>query len=282
VPSERVAFWLTVILAGATVWIVPRLPLADLPQHAGQIALWHDLTQGTSKWQSLVQVNYFTPYLVGCSLALLLSFIIPVSAALKLLLALSYYGFVLGCIALGRRMGTDRRLDWLFVTGFFGLAYLYGFFPFLIALPIGLAFMALAHRHAERPTAASGALLAVTGLVLFFSHGLVFAFATVVAEVAAVWCDPLRDAWPAVPRLCPRPSARGRQRHDKAGLAWPGQRREPPDVFSHGHAWRGLASGTAGAAAALRSLAARLPDQFAEQVGVRAADLPASVGRDRA
>lgn len=180
VPGERVAFWLTVILAGATVWIVPRLPLADLPQHAGQIALWHDLLLGTSKWQSLVQVNYFTPYLVGCSLALLLSFIMPVSAALKLVLALSYYGFVLGCMALGRRMGMDRRLDWLFVTGFFGLAYLYGFFPFLIALPIGLAFMAFAHRHAERPTAASGALLAVTGLVLFFSHGLVFAFAAVV------------------------------------------------------------------------------------------------------
>ena len=178
--GERPAFWLTVLLAGATVWIVPRLPLADLPQHAGQIALWHDLLLGTSQWQSLVQVNYFTPYLVGCGLAVLLSFVMPVSGALKLLLALSYYGFVLGCITLRRRMGADQRLDWLSITGFFGLAYLYGFFPFLIALPVGLAFMVLGLRHAERPTIASGMLLAGTGLVLFYSHGLVFLFANLV------------------------------------------------------------------------------------------------------
>jgi hypothetical protein len=178
--AERLAFWLTALFAGATVWIAPRLPLADLPQHAGQIALWHDLLLGTSKWQSLVQVNYFTPYLVGCGLAVLLSFVMPVSGALKLLLALSYYGFILGCVALRRGMGADRRLDWLSVTGFFGLAYLYGFFPFLIALPIGLAFMVLAQRHANGPTLASGTLLAVTGLVLFFTHGLVFVFANVV------------------------------------------------------------------------------------------------------
>jgi hypothetical protein len=125
-------------------------------------------------------VNYFTPYLVGCGLAVALTFVLPVSAALKLLLALSYYAFVCACLLLRGRMGGDRRLDWLFIPGFFGLAYLYGFFPFLVALPIGLAFIVLAHRHAERPAAASGALLCLVGLVLFFSHGLVFVFANLI------------------------------------------------------------------------------------------------------
>ncbi len=174
---ERTAFWVTVLLVGATVWIAPRLPLADLPQHAGQIALWHDLVRGASPWQSLVYVNWFTPYLVGCALALLLSFVLPVSAALKLLLMLAYFAFVGACVLLHRRLGGDRRLDWLFVPGFFGLAYLYGFFPFLVALPIGVAFMVLAHRHAERPTSGSGALLTGAGAILFFTHGLVFLFA---------------------------------------------------------------------------------------------------------
>ena len=177
---ERVAFWLTVLFAGATFWIAPRPPMADLPQHAGQIALWRDLLQGTSKWQSLVQVNYFTPYLMGSGLALLLSFVMPVAAALKLLLALSYYAFVAACVLLRRWMGSDRRLDWLFITDFFGLAYEYGIYPFLIALPIGVAFVALAHRHAERPAPASGAILCFTGVALFFSHGLLFVFAAVI------------------------------------------------------------------------------------------------------
>jgi hypothetical protein len=177
---ERVAFWLTVLLAGATFWIAPRPPMADLPQHAGQIALWRDLLRGTSNWQSLVQVNYFTPYLTGSSLALLLSFLMPVAAALKLLLALSYYAFVAACVLLRRWMGSDRRLDWLFITGFFGLAYEYGIFPFLIALPIGMVFVALAHRHAERPSPALAAMLCFTGAALFFSHGLVFVFAAII------------------------------------------------------------------------------------------------------
>lgn len=174
---ERVVFWITVLLAGAVVWVAPRLPLSDLPQHAGQIQLWHDLILGTSRWQSLVEVNLFTPYLVGGGLALLLSFVMPVSAALKLLLALSYYAFVLACVALRRELGGDRRLDWLFVTSFFGLAWLYGFFTFLIALPAAVLFMLLALRHARGLTATAAALLVAAGIVLFYSHGLAFVFA---------------------------------------------------------------------------------------------------------
>ena len=154
--------------------------MADLPQHAGQIALWHDLLLGRSKWQPLFYVNYFTPYLVGNSLALLLSFVMPVAAALKLLLALTYCAFVAACVLMRREMGGDRRLDWLFITSFFGLSYAYGFFPFLVALPTGLVFVALAHRYAGHPAPALGAILCLTGLVLFFSHGLVFLFANAV------------------------------------------------------------------------------------------------------
>jgi len=84
---ERLAFLATVIIAGATFWLVPRLPMTDLPQHAGQVAAWHDLLLGTSKWESLLYINYFTPYLIGYSLALLLSFVLPVSAALKVVLS---------------------------------------------------------------------------------------------------------------------------------------------------------------------------------------------------
>ncbi len=174
---ERAAFWITVLLAGATVWIAPRPPLADLAQHAGQIQLWHDLVLGDSRWAALLHVNYFTPYIAGCGLALLLSFLLPVTAAVKLVLMLAYYGFVAACVVMRRRMGGERRLDWLFVPGFFGLAWVYGFFPFLVALPVAMMFIVLAHGYAERPSARRAMLLAGAGLVLFFSHGLAFLLA---------------------------------------------------------------------------------------------------------
>jgi hypothetical protein len=174
---DRLAFVAAVVLAGATFWFAARPPMTDLPQHAGQVAVWRDLLLGTSKWQSLVYINYFTPYLVGYSLALVLSFVLPVSAALKLILTLAYYGFVLACVALRRRFGGDRRLDWFFIPGFFGYAYAWGFYTFLVAAPLGVLFILLAHRYADRPTPVLGASLFLADLVLFFSHGLTFLFA---------------------------------------------------------------------------------------------------------
>jgi hypothetical protein len=173
----RVVFLLTVALAGATFWIAPRPPMVDMPQHAGQIALWRDLVAGQSKWQPLVYINYFTPYLLGYSLAFLLSFLMPVLAALKLTLTLALYAFVAACVLLRRHLGGDRHLDWLFIPGFFGFAYAWGFYTFLIAAPLGVIFILLALRYAEKSTPLQGTILVLAGLGLFFSHGLVFLFA---------------------------------------------------------------------------------------------------------
>lgn len=177
---ERVVFLLTVALAGATFWIAPRPPMVDMSQHAGQIALWRDLVAGQSKWQPLVYVNYFTPYLLGYSLAFLLSFLMPVPAALKLMLTLALYAFVAACVLLRRHLGGDRRLDWLFITGFFGFAYSWGFYTFLVTAPIGVIFILLALRYAEKSTPLQGTILVLAGLGLFFSHGLVFLLATAI------------------------------------------------------------------------------------------------------
>ncbi len=48
----QLLFICTVLLAGALFWIAPRPPMGDLPQHAGQVALWRDLIKGTSPWQA--------------------------------------------------------------------------------------------------------------------------------------------------------------------------------------------------------------------------------------
>lgn len=180
---ERLAFVSTVVLAGLTLWLAPRLPMTDLPQHAAQAAIWRDLLLGQSKWEPILSVNYFTPYLLGYGSALLLSFVLPVATAMKLVLALAYYGFVAACVALRRQMESDRRLDWLFIPSFFGFAYAWGFYTFLVAAPIGVLFILLAHRYADRPAVASGVALALAGIALFFAHGLVFLLGCLIGGV---------------------------------------------------------------------------------------------------
>ena len=173
----RAAFWVTVLLGGAIFWMAPRPGMGDLSEHAAQIGMLHDLVAGTSRWADLVRINYFTPYLVGYGLALPLSFIMPVVAAMKLLLTLAYYGYVWGCVRLRRTFHDDEGLDWLFVPGFFGFAFQYGFFTFLVAVPLGLLFLVAARGFAKSPTRAGGARLLAAGVLLFFCHGLVFLFA---------------------------------------------------------------------------------------------------------
>jgi hypothetical protein len=173
----RALFVCTVLYAGALFWIAPHPPLTDLPQHAGQVALLHDLIEHTSPWQALVRANYFTPYLIGYGVALPLTYVMSVSAALKLVMTVAYYAFVACCVLLRKRFGGDARLDWLFIPGFFGFAFAWGFYTFLVAAPLGLLFVLLMHGYASAPSWARAAAVLFSGIILFFSHGLVFLFA---------------------------------------------------------------------------------------------------------
>ncbi len=176
-PLGRAAFLLTVVLAGSIVWVAPRPPMGDLPEHAAQVALLRDMALGRCAWADLVRINCFTPYLTGYALAFALSLVLPVIAALKAALSIAYYAFVWACLALRKSFSGDPRLDWLFVPGFFGFAFQYGLYPFLIAIPVSLGFLLVAKRFAEGPTRRRAVAVVAAGVALFFSHGIAFVFA---------------------------------------------------------------------------------------------------------
>jgi hypothetical protein len=201
--NSRILFALTVLWGASIVWLAPHPPMLDLPQHAGQLALLKQLLAGESPWGHLFQVNFFTPYMLGFALALPLSFVLPVAAALKALLSLAFVAFVFVCVALRRHFGADARLDWLFLTSFFGFAFKWGFFTFVLAVPFGLWFILLADRYAIDRSGKRGLALAAAGVVLLASHGLVFLFSCIVATALLTarsrdllgW---LRALWPLV------------------------------------------------------------------------------------
>ena len=183
---ERVAFAATVFFAAGLMWWAPRLPMTDLPQHAAQVALWRDLIQGHSSWSDLVRINLFTPYLIGYGLALPLSFLFPMSAAVKIVLTAALLGFVGVCTAFRRTLGGDARLDWLFLVGFFGFAWQWGFLTFLAATPVGIAFLLACHN----PVGAMrrrNATIVVLGALLLFCHGLMFVALLPIGASLAAW-----------------------------------------------------------------------------------------------
>jgi hypothetical protein len=184
--ASRAAWIATVAFGAALFWIAPRPPMGDLPQHAAQVAMLGDLLHGGSRWSELVEINWRTPYLVGCAFATALSFVMPVVAALKTVLTVAYVGFAFAGVALRKELGADARLDWLWLPGFFGLSFDYGFLPYLVAAPVGLVFLRQATRAARTPDWREAARVVAVGVLLYFSHGLVFVFAVAVAVVMVI------------------------------------------------------------------------------------------------
>lgn len=180
IRTERLAFWGAVLAGGMVFWLSPRLPMADLAQHAAQITLLRDLAVGQSEWSSLVQINWFTPYIVGYVATFVLSLALPISTAIATLLTLSYWVSIAFLVALRKKIGGDERLDWLFIPGFFGFAFAWGFYPFLIAEPLAVIVIYLSWCHARVPSYRIGAALLLFDILLFFSHGLAFLLANAI------------------------------------------------------------------------------------------------------
>lgn len=210
-PRHPLLHWLflaTLAWGIAVFWIAPRPPLIDLPQHAGQVALLRDLVAGVSPWSDIFRLNFWTPYLIGYGLALPLSFIMPVGAALQVILSAAYAAFVLLGSRLRAHFGADPRLDWLFIPVFFGFAYSWGFYTFLVSTPVVILFVLAVDRYAQQRTAQRGVAAMLIGLALLLSHGLAFVFGIIVSGClytvrvhagggawVARW---LRGGWPLV------------------------------------------------------------------------------------
>jgi len=186
---DRWWFVAAVLLGGAVFWIARRPPMGDLPQHAAQVELLRDLWSSDPRWGSLVRINYFTPYWVPVSLATILSAFMPIVTSLKVMLTASFFALVASSIALRRDLDGDARLDWLLLPGFFGFAYQYGFYTYLVAAPLGVMFILFSRRFVNNPSPWRAMLMIVVGVALFFSHGLVFLFAVAVGGAMALCAD---------------------------------------------------------------------------------------------
>jgi hypothetical protein len=193
-------------LGAAIIWWPPRPAMVDLAQHAGQIALLRDILLGRSPWAHQIRINLLTPYLIGYGLALPLSLVMPVLTAMKILLTIAYGAFAALCLAIRRELGAAPELDAYYFVSFFGFAYGWGMYTFLVAAPVGLAYLLLSIRYARGAGVGRGIALTALGLALLFSHGLVFLLAWplgvgFLAFAAGSLRERLARAWPFVAPL---------------------------------------------------------------------------------
>jgi hypothetical protein len=205
-PSASTVFYIVLaILVSAPAWIVKHPPLQDLPFHLATMRIirsFHDPAYGFDR--DFVLTLGRTQYVVYYLLAALLSTVMGLIAANIVLMSAYLGGTVLALRALLRALGKDERLCVLVVPVLINILFVYGLLQFLFGIPVMLWALAVAVRHFERPTTASGGLLAVLAVVLFYSH--VFPFGIFVIGFLAMfpWETPsrwMRSVAPALPAL---------------------------------------------------------------------------------
>jgi hypothetical protein len=173
-------FWLLVILGCASHWLTPHLPMVDLPQHAGQIAALSEMARGEFIWRDLVELNLLTPYLTGYLLTALLAVALPVWVAMAVMLSLAYLATILLGLRLRKAFGAPAPLDFLLLPSFFGVAWHYGSYNFLLAVPLVLWFTLQASTQARAPEQNRTKPIFLIGFLLLTTHILAFGFAALI------------------------------------------------------------------------------------------------------
>lgn len=174
-------FYLALSLAVVPLWLTHYLPGVDLPGHAAQAAALQELWRENPLFADLFRLNLFTPYMTGTVLLALLSFLVPVSIAVKLVMT----GVVVATPLLAGRLldatGGDSGWRWLLIPSTYSFAFYWGFYPFVIAVPFGLLLLLLTVRLDRRPSVGLSVVIAAFSVFLFFSHLLVLCLSSLLA-----------------------------------------------------------------------------------------------------
>jgi hypothetical protein len=168
-------------IATLPVWLPTYPVMADLPQHAAQVALLRSIHDPNFKFADDFQINWFTPYLFGYMLVYVLTPLLGIVAACKTVISVSLAALPLSTALVMHETNTDRFWALLTIPAMYGFSYYWGFLNFLVAAPVGMVFLWLTIRHARTASRMSSLRLALLVNVLFFSHALICAFFGLIA-----------------------------------------------------------------------------------------------------
>ena len=196
-----ISFWVCCALLAVPLWSVEYLPMADLPQHAAQISIWTRWSDPEFGYQQIYTQNWFTPYLFGYLFTFVLTPFMSVKAALTTVITAAVVGVPLATRFVIREVGGNRWWVFAVFPSVFGFAFDWGFFNFLVGVPLALLLLTGALRYAENPTRRSGVLLTAGLAGLFFVHVLLFIY---VALILGLTILAKREDWkPGVLSLAP-------------------------------------------------------------------------------
>ena len=200
---SELGFLLLVAWTCTPLWIPRYLPIQDLPQHLAAIRVLHSYADPLFDFQRYFELQLFrTQYLAYYLVAHLLSFVLDLELANRLLITACVAGTPYAVRSLLRALERDERLALLALPLAYNAHLILGFVNFLMAIPLALWGLALAvHERAESKPARALGLCAIA-LACFYSHVVpfaLFALGVLLLAPGGGWRATLRRVLPLVP-----------------------------------------------------------------------------------
>ena len=206
--DSRPFFIVVCVLSVIPLWIPEYLPLVDAAQSSAQVTGLQQILAGNPFFTNNFEINWFTPYLGAHLLLYLISFVMPIVAATKLVVSAAVISLPVVSGWLLKSVGGDQRLKWLAIPGGYSFALYWGFLTFMVAVPIALGLLLLTIRFERQPTLRRGISIALYSVFLFYCHVIALGFGAMISLtylLARNWRDLPRLIRCAIPYTAPLP-----------------------------------------------------------------------------
>ncbi len=166
-----------VLASVVPVWRVPYPPIQDLPQHLAAIRILVDHGDPALRFADYFELDLGrTQYLAFYLVAVLLSQVVSVATATKLLITASLVGAPYALRRLLVALGRDPRLALFALPLAWNAHLVLGFLNFVAAIPLALLGLALAVELRQAANRRKAVALGALTLVCFYTHVVPFGF----------------------------------------------------------------------------------------------------------
>ncbi|HZU84790.1 MAG TPA: hypothetical protein VE987_17790 [Polyangiaceae bacterium] len=198
-PADTRAYWSSVSLVVAGLFVTKLLPCVDYPQHLALSDVARRLANPAAPEHASFQLNYFTYNGLFHFTVAWLSTLLPIELAGRLVVGGSLVAMAAAVVALVRVLRRPAVHAALFTPVLFSFSVGWGFANYVMATAIAAWALVFVARAAVRPTVASIAAVAALGLLCSFAHVLSMLILCATAAglaLEAAW----RAAAPSTPR----------------------------------------------------------------------------------
>jgi hypothetical protein len=198
-PGATIAYWASVSLVVAGLFVTHLLPCVDYPQHLALSDVARRLADPGAPEHREYQLSYFTYNGLFHVVVATLSRLLPIELAGRIVVSLSLVAMAAAVVALVRILRRPPANAALFIPILFSFSLAWGFVNYVLATAIAAWALVFVARAAVRPTLLTTTAVAVLGLACAFAH--VLAMMTLCVFAAALGAE---IAWRAAPsRIAP-------------------------------------------------------------------------------